>query len=156
MIMLNQRTIHGWRVFSIRYSAVRYSTTRSFIWGFRIKQLTFLICLRQKTWHPMSLTQFISHRLCRWEIKRFYRYREGMLHGCKPDRRRWLMNWYKKEFLLIFYNLLVYAGRTPTTKSGWSKQYTWWIGQEVIKTDKSDKTEIKKCHENNRDIAVVG
>jgi len=26
----------------------------------------------------------------------------------------------------------------------------------VIKTDRSDKTEIKKCHENFRGIAVAG
>jgi len=30
----------------------------------------------------LCLTQFISHRLCRLEFKRFYRYREGMLHWC--------------------------------------------------------------------------
>jgi len=105
-----------------------------------------------------GLTQFISHRLCRWEFKRFYRYREGMLHGCKSVWCRRIMNWDKKEFLLIFYNLLVYAGRMTSTKSGWSKQDTcqWWIGQVVIKTDRSDKTEIKKCHENFRGIAVAG
>ena len=93
------------------------------------------------------LTQFISHRLCRWEFKRFYRYREGMLDGCVSDWCRRLMNWYKKEFLhIFFYNLLVCARRTTTFKPGRGKQDTckWWIGQVVIKTNRSDKTEIKK------------
>ena len=52
--------------------------------------------------HPCSwirgyrLTQFISHPdLAGWEFKRFYRYREGMLDGCKSDRCRRLMNWDK-------------------------------------------------------------
>ena len=52
---------------------------------------------------PRFLTQFISHRLCRWVFKRFYRYREGILDGCVSDRCRRLMNWYKKEFLHIFF-----------------------------------------------------
>jgi len=39
----------------------------------------------------METIQFINHRLCRWESKRFYRYREGMLHGCKSDRCQRLM-----------------------------------------------------------------
>ena len=38
------------------------------------------------------LTQFISHRPCRWEFKRFYSYRESMLDGSKSDRCRRLMN----------------------------------------------------------------
>jgi len=33
----------------------------------------------------INLTQFISHRLVRGEFKRFYRYREIMLDGCKSD-----------------------------------------------------------------------
>ena len=91
------------------------------------------------------VTQFISHRLCRWEFKRFYRYREGMLDECKSDRCRRLMNW-DKIFLHIFYNLLVCAGRPTTTQAGWGKQNTcqWWLGQVVIKTNRSDKTEVKK------------
>ena len=50
----------------------------------------------------------------------------------------------------IIYNLLVYASRTISTKSGWSKKDTCqrWIGQVAVKTDRSDKTEIKKCHQN--------
>jgi len=55
-----------------------------------------------------QLTQFISHRLCWWEFKRFYRYREGMLDGCKSDRCRWLMNWYK-NFFCIFFTICCYA-----------------------------------------------
>ena len=47
--------------------------------------------------HLIKLTQFISHRLCRWEFKRFYRYREGILNGCKSDRCRRLMIWTIKK-----------------------------------------------------------
>ena len=95
------------------------------------------------------LTQSISHRLCRWKFKRFYRYREGMLNGCKSDRCRRFMNWYK-IFFAYFSNLLVYASRTTTTKAGWGKQDTcqWLVDQVVIRTNRSDKTEIKKNYKS--------
>ena len=49
----------------------------------------------------LGMTQFISHpALTGWEFKRFYRYREGILDGCKSDRCRWLMNW--NNFFCIF------------------------------------------------------
>ena len=111
-----------------------------------------MVCSRQKIVQnheqpirKKRVTQFISHRLYRWEFKRFYRYREGMLDGCKPDRCRRLMNW-NKFFLHTFYNLLVCASRTTTTKTGWGKQdlCQWLVGQVVIKTNRSAKTEIKK------------
>ena len=38
------------------------------------------------------ITPFISHRLCRWELKRFYRYRVITDHWSKPERCRRLMN----------------------------------------------------------------
>ena len=52
----------------------------------------------------------------------------------------------KKNFYIFFYNLLVCARRTTTLKPGRGKQDTckWWIGQVVIKTNRSDKTGIKK------------
>jgi hypothetical protein len=46
--------------------------------------------------HNNILTQFISHPdLSGWKFKRFCRYRDGMLDGCKCDRCRQLMNWDK-------------------------------------------------------------
>ena len=56
----------------------------------------------------MTLTQFISHRLCRWEFKRFYRYREGILNGCKSGRCRRLMNW-NNFFFCIFLTICWYT-----------------------------------------------
>jgi hypothetical protein len=49
-------------------------------------------------------------------------------------------------FLHIFSNLLICANRTTTTQAGCGKQDTcqWLVGQVVIKTNRSDKTEIKK------------
>jgi hypothetical protein len=67
-----------------------------------------------------QLTQFISHRLCRWEFKRFYRYREGMFEGCRPDRCRRLMNWDKKEFLFItiyWYTPVEQPAQNPTVEN---------------------------------------
>ena len=51
-----------------------------------------------------------------------------------------------KFFFAYFYYLLVCAVRPTTTKAGWGKQNTcqWWLGQVVIKTNRSDKIEIKK------------
>jgi hypothetical protein len=48
--------------------------------------------------------------------------------------------------LHIFYSLLVCSGRTTTTKAGRGNQDTcqWLAGQVAIKTNRSDKTEIKK------------
>jgi hypothetical protein len=45
-----------------------------------------------------------------------------------------------------WFNLLVCASRTTTTKAGRGKQDTcqWFVGQAAIKTNRSDKTEIKK------------
>jgi hypothetical protein len=46
----------------------------------------------------------------------------------------------------ISYNLLVYTIKTTTTKAGWGKSDACQglIDQVVIKTNRSDKTEIKK------------
>ena len=69
-----------------------------------------------------------------------------MLDGCKLDRCRRLMNWDKKEF---FTYLLRFIGIRQLNNQHqiWLKQTRycqWWISQVVIKTDRSDKTEIKK------------
>ena len=62
-----------------------------------------------------------------------------------------------KFFLHIYYSLLVCGSRPTTTKAGWGKQDTcqWLIGPVLIKTNRSDKTEIKKFFKNQRPPAEV-
>jgi hypothetical protein len=61
---------------------------------------------------------FRSHRLCRWEFKRFYRYREGILNGCNSECCRWLMNWAGGTTLALGVSVLA----SPTT--------SWLFGPE--------------------------
>ena len=90
------------------------------------------------------LTQFISHRLCRREFKRFYRYHEGMLDGCKSDRYWRLMNW---DIFFVYFIQFVGMRQQNNHHQNWLRQirYLPMINRSSgHQNQQKDKTEIKK------------